>query len=752
VDTTLNVRVVLNAGGNLAQHIRAEQQALQQLTRQEGQMGAAEQQRVQRMRGGFATGVAMVAATVVGNKAVLQGLQRQAQGEREVMAIRAKAADAARSMLPQKGDDQLARASLRRDLVAQLAQDQQNAKHNALGSRWRANELDPDRPTHGGPLRDQLRQTAGEEAAAKAPEELAAVRQARLRAQGEAMRLDKADGYKQGNKYPEEQEQLLREQHKLTADVAGVEERRAKIGDEVLKGQEAQAAAAARVRLEGQQGLNAQRGSTTEARERAKYLATPEGIKAARERLRLQQEETKEQRKARYAQNVAEHGRLVGGLMNTEDRLKRLGDSIAGVGQTAQVAFAAMTAGIGGVINAASPSHFATVTGSLESVAISAGKAFLPIADDVSRWLQRTAVYVESLDPVLKANTARWLMWAAAAVGVVAILPSVVSSVLAVVSVVRLAASALMLMVANPVLLGLAAVATVAVAIGAAFYYSREQIASAADQIGELQRKQREFQQQGGAAAVGALPPDIQARVAELTLKGDKAAIEERNKLLEESQKKVRERIEKAEPARAGAEIEIEAALRKAQIAATNYQGGPSFGETDAAKAARESAQAEVAARLEAIRQKYDKQGVELRFDPKDVERLLYQANPTPFTERLKIDAEAYKRLRAAAQLNTEGLKTQDAAISAVLRGGGNDDLRRSLRGLPQPAYHAIQELQSQIQLKALSPEGDLDRDNQIKQLQSLEKLGVLLEKIETNTSYRGRSSLHLPYSGLVPE
>lgn len=98
---------------------------------------------------------------------------------------------------------------------------------------------------------------------------------------------------------------------------------------------------------------NALRSNIVLAQQRARFLATPEGRKAAQEQVRLAKELAAAQRTQRWRELVAEQGKFGGALAYANERLTAVRESLGAVASAAGIAFAGATAAIGGMAAAA---------------------------------------------------------------------------------------------------------------------------------------------------------------------------------------------------------------------------------------------------------------------------------------------------------------------------------------------------------------------------------------------------------------
>lgn len=142
--------------------------------------------------------------------------------------------------------------------------------------------------------------------------------------------------------------------------------------------------------------------------------------------------------------------KMVDGAAKFADRAKKITAQTKELGAQATIAFAAGTAGILKFVSAASPLAFETFTGSLKSVSIAIGGAFLPYIAKAVAWLQELAAYIQAMSPAMKDQVAKWAMIGVAIAGVIALGPRLIT----VLGAIR---SAMMLAFHHPIIAAIAA-------------------------------------------------------------------------------------------------------------------------------------------------------------------------------------------------------------------------------------------------------------------------------------------------------
>jgi hypothetical protein len=321
------------------------------------------------------------------------------------------------------------------------------------------------------------------------------------------------------------------------------------------------------------------------------------------------------------------------------------------------------------------------------------------------------------------------------------VLPGVISAFTALITVVRGAGMAMSFLYANPALIGLGLVAAAVGYIGYQWYQTNQRAQEAAHTLQRMQDQKAEVEA-GKRPAYELLLGHHVERLKEWSVRSDREkAAREQEEFLKSQETFFRERSAERTVQRTALEIDLAAGLQKANEAFNKVMAFEEYaGQHEAARKAGEQAFAQA-------------------LHPSTVKTLwqgTLPADAAGFTRNGMISGAAQKALLDMPGARVAQMEGIAAALAKVREQGGlaakEEELKRSLRGLPQPTYAAIAELQSQIQLKALDNTGDLERENQRKQLEALYDSKMLLHKIEQNTQYRGRSTLHLPYAGLVPE
>ena len=165
--------------------------------------------------------------------------------------------------------------------------------------------------------------------------------------------------------------------------------------------------------LEGKKSLLGQKQSLAEMKTQAAYQASPEGREFLKQQLTVQKEVQKFKAGQEWQKLVSEQGRFGANLISLKDKIGDFSRSSA-------IGLAAATAGIAGLVAAASPETFQTFTGSIHLLSASVGQIFVPMMINVSGWLQRVAFWFHGLSGETKSNIASLALWGVGGLAAVA--------------------------------------------------------------------------------------------------------------------------------------------------------------------------------------------------------------------------------------------------------------------------------------------------------------------------------------------
>lgn len=113
----------------------------------------------------------------------------------------------------------------------------------------------------------------------------------------------------------------------------------------------------------------------------------------------------------------------IDGQRQFRDNMDRIQRSVRDVTQFSAWGFAAATASITGWVQAASPAHWATLSGSIQLVSASIGTMFLPYVEQAIDYVQDLYYWFKELDPETKKSIASWTMWGVAGMAALVFVP-----------------------------------------------------------------------------------------------------------------------------------------------------------------------------------------------------------------------------------------------------------------------------------------------------------------------------------------
>jgi len=311
------------------------------------------------------------------------------------------------------------------------------------------------------------------------------------------------------------------------------------------------------------------------AKQKAKWMASPEGVRMLQQQARAQKEFTNAQRELDWHQQVGAQGVLGASL-------DRLNADFARVGQTATVAFATGTAGLMGMIAAASPSHYATFTGSMELLASAIGSSLLPYVDQLSTTLQSARTHWLGLTEVQRGFYARLAVGAVALAGGIAGIYGVISALTGLKNMLleigKFAAARMGLMF-SPMGQAIAGLVVVTTALAAAWYLVSSNARGAAHEIDETGRRKPKKDEKAATAVTA-------EQVASLGDRRDAFAraagnVAEQGRILAAAEKEAQQRLDQARQQNIGLTPEQMSAVQLAAQKGSTY--------TEKAKAMKEA-------------------------------------------------------------------------------------------------------------------------------------------------------------------
>jgi hypothetical protein len=449
--------------------------------------------------------------------------------------------------------------------------------------------------------------------------------------------------------------------------------------------------------------VTALKESTVLAQQKAKWMASPSGQKLLREEAKLQKELAAAQRQQRLGELTTQYGQFGGRVRLLGEDFAKLGVNLQQLGTQLQYAFAGGVAGMAALVNAASPSHFATITGSITLLAQSLGESLLPYADELSLRLQQASRWIRSLSPEAKNAAAQFAIWGIGIIGVTAILIKLGGAALS-------AAAALKALGASTALSLAPAVGVVALlaagvaALGVAWYMASQQTTAAVHDMTAASGALQKVQSGGASQAemLGILGPEVEKRLA--------AQAGNRAKQAEIFKEAADAAAAEAEGRRKTLGDEALAYKKASEMFAAQYAlAGQTFGAVGPGP--REDINRILIENLKKL-------GV---MPPPEAAKL-FDVGPLGIST---LNVERFKRFQELPEIQLKEAEAKEAAAKKLAATGlaGPEEVQRSLRGLPAPAYLQAAQLAEKFQLKLLEPKGPLDREIEINQLRAIKDL-----------------------------
>src|SRR5262245_20092011 len=447
------------------------------------------------------------------------------------------------------------------------------------------------------------------------------------------------------------------------------------------------------------------------AREKAKWLASPEGLKATREQTRLQQDLAKAERQQRFRELVGESGRFGAGLRLIGEEFGKMGVNLREFGTQLQYAFLGGVAGMSALVAAASPVVWNTLLGSIQSVSIELGGALLPYADALSLQLQRASRWLATLSPQIKDNAAQIAIWGVGIVGVTAVLIKLGITVVTVTAHLKTLGVVMSLSSLTPALIGLAAVAAAVALIGVKWYESSRRAEEAAGAMEKMQGVKGEIEA-GRRPAYEVLLPHMVEKLTALSRRPDRAAAEkEQEEFLAAQEQHFRERVAGRAMIMTQTELDLLQALEKGRV--KYVEKVAEFRATDPGRPEPFIREAAALAASTAFARALTPETVKAVYGDR------VPADITLFGDFPRAEQEAKHKavleLPRLINAREEALATALAKIREGVGAGGTaaqqEQLLRSGKGFPAPAYLQAAQLAEKYQLSLLGT-GDLERDN----------------------------------------
>lgn len=268
---------------------------------------------------------------------------------------------------------------------------------------------------------------------------------------------------------------------------------------------------------------------------RNKFLASPDGKRMMQEQARAAKEMNAVMQQMQWRQNIAQAGILGGSLEN-------LKTAFAQVGQTAAIAFASGTASMAGMIAAASPSDWATFTGSIQLLAASIGSNLLPYIDQMSMGIQAAARYWDSLSDATKGFITRWAVAAVALAGSITGIYGAIqglSTAYRMLQTIGQGVASMMGLMFSPMGAAIAGLTVAVVALAAAWALVGGNASSAGHEIDATGKKKPKAETAVTPEQVAALPPELRERFDR-----SRGNLDAMGNVLREGEKKAKEQLD----------------------------------------------------------------------------------------------------------------------------------------------------------------------------------------------------------------
>jgi len=478
------------------------------------------------------------------------------------------------------------------------------------------------------------------------------------------------------------------------------------------------------------------------------------GVKpgSQRDRPQQQQQRDREQRRRPAAPPDTPALNLPTGTAAKD--LDRINAVAKAIGDKLVDAFQRGRGAVLGLVEAASPSHFATFTGSVELLSSTVGSDFLPTIDAASKQVQQWAAAYERIDPQTRQVAARTVALTVALGGAVAMFrllyPLVVSTGLALRN---LGVAATATPVGRVVALG-ASVAALALAWRSVTSASKEAATAQGEAgrvgVGDGPAQPGEPPRPIAAAELQRLPDDVRQRVAEAkTPEATKQALaeyeaklqEQRGEILAGQPQAIREAQAAQQRLRDAADREVEAVAKMFDDAVARFtkrtgktpeqaeRGGPGV---EKFAASEEVVEIEKRSR-ELVRggqAKLDAMARDAGLTEQQTPRIAdgsYTGRIARPTATQGAGVGVAPNIQAQVQKLDEALRFATGLRERAGAQPGGDDMLRSLRGMPQSRFTDAYSFQESVQTTVLNT-GDLEA----KQLQ--QRLDNLNRALGSNT------------------
>jgi hypothetical protein len=461
-------------------------------------------------------------------------------------------------------------------------------------------------------------------------------------------------------------------------------------------------------------------------KQRLRYAASPEGAKAIREEVKLQKELNTATRASGFAERTAEVGRF-------QAALEMANAQLAQVGGVAATAFIGGTAAIGGFVAAASPNALATFKASVEGVAISIGGPFIGYLDSASLGLQRLSRWIQALDPDLKRTAAHFVLTSVGVAGLSYAGIQLISTIGGIVKGLKYLQATFFLTPLGVAAVAIAGLTTAVAALGAAYWATGDKakyMHDAANQplrpvlpgnLRKVDLSKLPENVRRNAAGPGGLESALKQHEGDMakaleTLKATRstpmANVEEKQRQADRVVNKGKDELSQL-PAR----LE-EYMSRNSKLYDTDKQRNVArvaYGDEYKNRVREET--------LGGVRKQFP------GATPAQVELALTGGVPVRFAPKSGVASdEALKRAEDRLK------EAQTMLAKGGMQGDGEEGPKRSLAGMPSPAFMSFQEYGDKLQMAGLQADTQ-EADNWKEQIKLLGQIGGLLKEIKDNSA-----------------
>lgn len=276
---------------------------------------------------------------------------------------------------------------------------------------------------------------------------------------------------------------------------------------------------------------------------RNKYYASPSGQRYLQEQVRLEKEKAKAMQEGQRQQTRATNPLGID--------FSQLKADLASLGQSMSMAFAAGTAGMMGLIGAASPSHFATVIGGFQLLSSAIGRDLLPYVTALNERLWAAREYWLGLSEVTRGFIARLAVAGVSLAGTIATLyaaGAVLSKLWVMLQGIGNFVAARMGLMFSPMGAGIAGLVVAVTALAAAWRLVGDNTRDAGDAAGNirLDDQGRAIAPDRARTAITQQQMAVQTPETQQRLQAAAGNLQEMARVLADAEKKAREEADQA--------------------------------------------------------------------------------------------------------------------------------------------------------------------------------------------------------------